>query len=360
MPEALPEMMLANLVAVQADMRLEHYRSPEAFRRKIFQLCDQACALCSDAPSLLAFPEMLGMPLLFTVGEAAAYNHVQALAEDYADYADVAACSSVFSAWLKLLSKYWRALLRTAWRQRCGGRSAWYALRAPEAYRLYYQTFAEAAQHFQVTLVAGTGWWPRLEHEASRGWHIADVRSTNSALSFSPYGRLLDRSHKQQLMPAEARQAGLYPSPTPPQTFVSPLGRMGLAICLDGFYDSILSRLDALAATIVVQPSANHAPWHAAWPANAQLEEGQAWLRYGLRAGLQNRLHLRYGVNPMLVGQLWDLETQGRSSIVSNCRYYPCAQEGYEGLLAIAPHPDREAFVHAHVRLPSIPSFSPK
>ena len=81
------------------------------------------------------------------------------------------------------------------------------------------------------------------------------------------------------------------------------------------------------------------------------VSEGEAWLRYGLREQVQNRMNIQYGVNPMLVGDVWDLSPRGRSSIVANTRFCSTELEGYPGLLAIAPTPDEEAIVRVSVSI---------
>ncbi|HEX7022415.1 MAG TPA: hypothetical protein VF171_06120, partial [Trueperaceae bacterium] len=138
------------------------------------------------------------------------------------------------------------------------------------------------------------------------------------------------------------------------RAFLTPVGSVGVAVCLDGFYRSVLDRLDGEGAQVVVQPSANHASWERPWPADGRLREGEAWLQRGLRAQIQDRLSIRYGVNPMMVGDLWDLQARGRSSLVGNRRYVRAACEGYAGVLALARTSDQEEVVRARVSLPAM------
>jgi predicted amidohydrolase len=134
----------------------------------------------------------------------------------------------------------------------------------------------------------------------------------------------------------------------------TPVGRVAVAVCLDAWYHHVLERLDGLGAQIVVQPSANDAPWRRPWPPDPRRTEEDAWLELGLRAGVQERCSLRYGVNPMLVGDLPPLAPRGRSAIVA--RVAGDAVGGVAGwgpgLLALAPHDDREAVVAVDVPHP--------
>ncbi|CAN5907412.1 hypothetical protein BH24DEI2_BH24DEI2_23990 [soil metagenome] len=328
---------MINLVAVQAEMRLEDYRDSEAFRRKILALTERAVSGLPALPTLLAFPETIGLPLLLTLG----------------DFDTVSDAPSVSGAAFRLARARWRELLGAAWRHRSFGLQALYVWRALPAYRTYHDAFSEAARRYGVTVVAGSSFLPHIEAEAARGLHVADKSVHNTAFTFGETGTVLNRTHKVYLNEGAEAGAGLSRGRLSElQAVETSVGRVGVALCLDAFYGSVLARFDGMGVQIVVQPSANHAPWDRPWLHDPALSEGTAWLRYGLRAGLQNRLHIRYGVNPMLVGDLWDLSARGRSSIVVNGRYAPQAElEGYAGLLALAPTPDREAFVRATVNL---------
>lgn len=318
-------------------MRLEHYESARSFREKILTLTEEAVMGLPEAPTLVAFPEMIGFPLLLALD----------------GFETTRDASSVFEAAFGMARARWRELLTTAWRNRSFGLETLYLWRAVPAYRAYHDAFAEAARTHKVTIVAGSSFLPQVEDEAKRGLHVAAKRIHNTAFTFAETGTVLGRTHKVYLNPGAETRAGLargrlgdlYPIETP-------VGRVGVALCLDGFYSSVVERFDGLGARIIVQPSANHAPWERAWPGDPTVSEGEAWLRFGLSAGLQNRLNLRYGVNPMLVGDLWELAARGRSSIVANRRFVPEAElHGYPGVIALAETTDCETFVRATVRL---------
>ena len=174
----------------------------------------------------------------------------------------------------------------------------------------------------------------------------------NVAYSFASTGRIINRSSKRYLTPGTETRSGLSRAKDSVQPFETPVGRVGVAVCLDGFYSSVIEQLDGLGTQIVVQPSANHAPWDRAWPADLTLSEGEAWLKKGLRAQLEGRLSLRYGVNPMMVGDLWDLKARGRSSLLTNTRFMRAKTEGYEGVLALAETDDQEEIVRVEVDYP--------
>ena len=314
-------------------MQLSDYETPERFRARVLALTEAAVAGLDDAPKLIAFPETIGFPLLLTLGNV-----------------EVSSAKTFGEAALLLAKRHWRALLRVIITKRLSPAAALYHLRALPAYSAYRDAFAEAARFAKATVVAGTVFSPHIEEEASRGVHVAGRGVHNTAFTFGPTGRILDRTHKVYLTPGAESRAGLTRAPLEHvHAFETPVGRVGVAVCLDGFYGSVLERLDGLGAQIVVQPSANHAPWERPWPPDPALTEGEAWLRYGLREGLQNRLHLRYGVNPMMVGEVLDLAPRGRSSLVANTRYHPTEEGGLEGVLALSKSADSEETVRAVV-----------
>lgn len=323
-------------MAVQAELYLSDYLSVQSFRQKILALTEEAVSGLPEIPTVVAFPEAVGFPLLLTLNNP-----------------DVSRHANVTSAVWALARRSWRELLGAVRRYRTPSIQAFYAARSLAAFKAYRDVFSEAAQTFGVTLVAGSSFLPRIEQEALRGLHVADTRVYNTAFTFAPTGTLLGRSPKLHLNPGLESRIGLSRgTPSDLQAIQTPVGTLGVAICLDAFYSSVIERLDALGVQIVVQPSANHASWERPWPGDRALSEGEAWLAYGLRAGLQDRLHLQVGLNPMLVGEVWDLRPRGRSSIVVNERYFPDTHlEGQPGVLALAGTHDREAWVRATLTL---------
>lgn len=325
--------MHLHVVAVQADMRPAHYQSEDAFYDRIQALAQEAVAGSDGAPTLIAFPEAIGLPLAF-------------------GRAGVLAAGSVRGASWAAVRSHAARLVGAAWRHRRVGPSLFFLLDAETVFEAYTTAFGNAARATGATIVAGTAFLPGVEREAARDVHVADPAVRNVAFTFGPGGKLLGRTGKTYLMPQEAA-SGLVPAPLDAlQPVDTPVGRIGVAVCLDAFYEGVVDRLDGLAASIVVQPSANHAPWDRRWPHDPGLSEGEAWWRHGLREGIQQREHLQIGVNPMLVGEVLDLAPRGRSSIVVNRRFHPDHQaEGWPGLVAAAPTPDREAYVRATLEL---------
>ena len=329
-----------NLVAIQAAVSASDYVSAAAFRSKILGLSEEAVAGCGGAPTLLAFPELIGFPLLLAL-----------------DNEESVKAARVSQGALSLVKRHWREVLGAAWRYRTAGLNTLYLWRALPAYRAYRAAFAEAARTFGVSIVAGTTFLPWLEQEVMRGLHITDTRVYNTAFTFSPLGGLLGRTRKRYFTSGAESSSGLSSGPLSDlRPLRTPVGKVGVTVCLDAFYSSVIERLDGLGAQIIVQPSANDASWQRPWPGDPSFTEGEAWLEHGLRAQVQNRLNVQLGVNPMLVGNLWELTFRGRSSIVANTRFFSEAEvENRPGLVAIADTADQAAWVRATLTLHDAP-----
>lgn len=330
---------IVRLAAVQPRWRADDYADAGRFAARVRALVERAVA-DAPGPALVAFPELWALPLLATGGGAA-----DALR---------GGLGSAVGALAR--RRAWRWLAATVRDRRRPWRAV-YADLAVDAYRIWVDAFAEAARATGATLAAGTGFFPTVAYEAARGWHVADPRPTNLALLVGPGGRVVARASKVHLTAGLESRVGLARGRVEDLPVVAtPVGRVALAVCLDGWYHHVLERLDGAGAQILVQPSANDAAWERPWPPDPTVSEGDAWLRRGLAAGLVGRQHLRYGVNPMLVGDLAPLAPRGRSTVVARRAADDEASGPPDGLppgvLAIAPEADAEAVVVADVAHP--------
>ncbi|WP_324667838.1 nitrilase-related carbon-nitrogen hydrolase [Geochorda subterranea] len=128
----------------------------------------------------------------------------------------------------------------------------------------------------------------------------------------------------------------------------TPVGRLGVAICLDAFQEPVVERLVSAGADILVQPSANPGPWTP--------EQQLDWRRSAWTA-VRRWPQLRWGLNPMMVGELLGLRFEGQSSIVSARRElwrpggYEALRDEEGGFVAVAPSATQEAVLVATVPL---------
>uniref|UniRef100_A0A831UIK1 Carbon-nitrogen hydrolase family protein n=1 Tax=Thermus islandicus TaxID=540988 RepID=A0A831UIK1_9DEIN len=259
-------MPFRTLLAVQAEAILQAYRTEAAFRERVFALL--APLQGTPTPRLAAFPELFGLPLL-----------------------------------LHLEGEFrWKDLLKDPllpWR------------RARRAYGVFHRVMAEAARAFGAYLLSGTLLSPPYEEELARGRFSRTPRFQNLALFFNPEGRLLAQVPKLELTPPERWLKG---GGFGPHLVETRAGRVGVLICLDGLFEKHLSRLDALGAEVLLQPSANPAPWERPWPQDPGREEGEVWLA-SAKGRLLGRENLRLLLNPMLNGEILGLRFEGQSGI---------------------------------------------
>ena len=328
------------LAAVQPRWRAADYASAERFADRVAELTLRAVA-GAPGPALVAFPELWALPLLATAG---------GVGERLVD--------GLWAAVRTLLRRRGARWTAQALRRRWRWSDAAYADLAVAAYAMWTEAFAHAARATGATLVAGSGFFPTVVFEAARGLHVADPRVHNLALVFSPSGAVVARAPKVFLTEGLERRVGLARGRLEDLPVVdTPVGRVAVAVCLDGWYHHVIERLDGLGAQVLVQPSANAASWTRPWPPDPAIDEGQAWLGRGLRAGLAGRAHLRYGVNPMLVGRLAPLALEGQSTVLARTALaVPAPDAGAwtpaHGVLGIAADPTAEDVVAVDVPHP--------
>lgn len=288
-----------------------------------------------DVPALVAFPEAIGMPLLFGLR-----------------FADLTASApTVATAVSRILNRTWREVLGLGLRHRTLGLHLLYLLQWRAVYDTYLDTFRAAAREARAYIVAGSLYGPPVDAEARRGIYLEAARARNFSYTFNPAGRALCRTAKVHFVPAERRgglTAGRVEDLQPVHTS---LGRVGVAICLDGFHEGVLQQFDRAGTDILVQPSANDAAWLAPWEFDETVTQEEQWWAEGLPTGLAGRESLRYGINPMLVGHVFDMGFEGRSTICADHSRVDGAWIEREGILAVAPDPAASAIVASEVQL---------
>lgn len=310
--------MKVKAVAVQWMFRLDDYSSSSSFRSRVLSLMkmiDDEIGL--DENSLVVFPEHIGSFLLFM---------------DYVD--KVRACTKLEEAARRMALPNILKLLLLRIIHRCTWNEALVMLRCRKAFRAYVDAFSEASREFETYVVAGSIIVPRM----SPCGELLDHHFYNTSYVFNPEGDVVGIQRKVHLVDFE-KEIGISPASIEDVKAVKlEWGRIGVAICYDAFFNDVLKKLSADGAHILVQPSANPEPW------TPKLEE--EW-RKGCWLAVQEFESFLYGVNPMAVGRMFELEFQGRSSIVAKQDMTP----DRSGYLAIASNPVEEGFVYAELDL---------
>ena len=298
------------LACVQSKLEPEAYRNGDDFAAWVLEQTQRALeARDPSEAALVAFPELIGLPLAF-----------------YLDRSFKA--SSAQEAALGLLRESWLEALTLGFRH---GRLLPANLllpRALEVFAAFKWAFSRAARETNSFIVAGSAFLPGIEDEAARGVFLADARVQNLSFTFAPSGLIVSRQPKIHLTKGLESNLGLARGRLEdllitrlPFADVSTL--VCTLICFDAFFERALERADGSGAHILVQPSANAARWDGPWSSDSSLTEGVEWWRRGPASKIQGRVNIRYCLNPMLVGRLFELEFEGRSSIAANVSLEP-------------------------------------
>lgn len=332
-----PVMAQTNLIAVQARMERSDYRDEAAFRGKIRFLMEVAAREADfSLPTLVAFPELIGMFLSFV--------------PKYWD--DLVGEASLEAGATRIVMQNFASLPEEDRTPERAARRLLFIDTALEAERVYTETFAAAAREYGCYVAAGSIAVPPIEHEASKGGrHVRDESVVwNTAYLFSPNGTCLQRISKVNLVSGlESRLFDEAPASEaiPAQTAI---GKLGTLVCFDGFHETLVERYDSLGVEVLIKPSYNQYPWEGPSTYAEGCREGEQWMKHGCPAIIQGRENIRYGVNPMLVGAVFeDMAAEGLSSISRNTGRPGASWE--EGVLAMASDPAGEEIVAAVVEI---------
>lgn len=327
-----------NLVAVQPRMERGDYRDARAFRAKVAALMDGVRAAADTSlPTLVSFPELIGMFLSF-------------LPRYWEQMRDAPTLEAAGRA---LLAEHYRSLpAEEHLPPKEMARKLMYFDGALEAEATFTEAFADAARGSRCYVSAGSIGVPVIESEPSRGGRfVADgSKLYNMSYLFSPRGVCISRVPKAY--PTPGLEAGLFDGAPlsellPAETAI---GRIGTLVCFDGFHETLVERYDAAGVQVLLQPSYNQHAWDGPSTYDPAHGEGENWLRTACPAIIQGRENIRYGVNAMLVGAVFeDMLAEGISTIAVNTGRVGASLE--DAVLARAQKPDAEETVAATVEL---------
>jgi predicted amidohydrolase len=333
------------LVAAQMHVTQDDYRTEDTFREAVERVLRRVEGACPDpaVPRLVVFPENVGLPLVV----AGARPVVFRLRRMNLAIAAVAGSLIVRNAGFR----------RTfgAWMQRTGGnvaRATGNALLTHggrQALAIMIRVFGDLARRYRATLCAGSLAcpWFELAGGGAGAPRFADAIDVyNTSLTFDPSGRVINVTRK--VYPTDAETGIITPGRLADlQAFDTPIGRVGVLVCADGWYPDCYRRYAGQRVDVLVQPSLvfGLASWNVPWggysgfpePADVdpcdigRITETQAWMKYSL-AGRIGASGARYGANPFLVGGLWDHEAGGWSRTVTGS-----PASGYRPVLADDP-----------------------
>lgn len=274
----------AALVAIQMHITLGDYRSEQHLASRVDELLVSAKRRVQpNVPLLVVFPEDVGLGMLFLD-----------------DYEAVKGCKSIYEAAAVLSQRYALSIRRVMDSYKVSSTRAILLALGKKLESRYRRLFSQAARKHGVTLVAGSAPLP----DSKRPGEVY-----NTCYVFDPRGRLILTQRKVHLIPLEQQEGMDLNAGKVEELRVvnTPVGRLGVAICLDGFHADVIETLVRQKARLIAQPSFNPLPWTP--------EQAESW-KTGLWQACQQHPEL-IGINPMMVGSLFDdVVIEGRSSIV--------------------------------------------
>ncbi|HEY8530719.1 MAG TPA: nitrilase-related carbon-nitrogen hydrolase [Limnochorda sp.] len=281
------------LVAIQQRLDAHDYADLSRLDRRLGTLIEEGLKqLPGGLPTLVAFPEDAGTLLAFADdGE---------LLRKANDLADAVRALAMRHLW---------GLARVRLAARVRTVRALFLERAARAHQAYVELFGGLARRYGCYVAAGSAVFPEHVVEGGRAQLRPGTSAYNTCYLFGPDGQVLGSQKKVHLVEMEGQgYLDLTPAPLDSLTVVpTPVGRVGIAICLDAFHDDVLERLRAQGVQILVQPSANPLAWDE-W-------QRDDWARGAWRAVLEGGGRPLYAVNPMMVGSLFELAFEGQSGI---------------------------------------------
>ena len=323
------------MAAVQMKLDIRDYYSRKRYERKISSLMKQvADRLNPGLPALVVFPEDVGLMLIAQGNE----NTLQ----------DV---STLKEAIKKMTLRYLLPVLGYRLRFGISWVPALYYHHHPLIAETYFETFSMLAEKYQVHIAAGSVPLPHYRIKDGRVLYRGKPLGPgiyNTAYLFNPEGKVTGCQDKVHLLELE-QEEGLHLTPgsiKDIRVFPTEAGRIGIAVCLDGFQEDVINRLREQQANILIQPSANPQTW--------DREQQEDWLTGSYH--FTHRLgYFKVAVNPMMNGNLLDLSFYGQSSIITREKNSTSGKyrdlKPQKGFLAVSDSDDREEIMIAEVVL---------
>jgi predicted amidohydrolase len=312
---------------VQSCFTDRDYRSLEAFREKVRSLCSRIPSARSP-DRLVVFPELTGLWLPLLKGRQP--RSLPALVLSLFLGHPLGLLGSL------ALGRGMAAAFRLDWQ---AGLHGW------------IEPFREAARQLAAYVCPGSSVLPPFDWELRRGPHVTGGGVYNTSCLISPRGTILGWTRKVHPPRAE-RRLGIHPAPLRDlDVYRTDIGRIGILLCLDGFHEAAVQRLDRLGCEIVVQPSANPLPWRKPPRKGMELSQEAQWLGQGLGYLIRGRENIALALNPMSVSSVLGHRDEGRSNLFLNPAKgvetpsqtrLPKGDRSHSGLAAIAASCDRE------------------
>ena len=217
---------------------------------------------------------------------------------------------------------------------------------APENMQLYLRTCAELAREHGVYLLCGSAVHAHLQ-EVGGQVQLEGPELYNQAVLIGPDGKVLGAWDKVHLTADEGPLGMIDGKLQDLVTVSTPVGDIGVATSLDAFKQDVIGQLEKTGTTVFLQPDANAALWTGEeHGTSTHRPQPEAWLDSSWSV-VQKSPTIRYAVNPMVVGNLFDVGFDGQSAIIGKAEAHP-QKQGYVlteprgGFIALMPWAEAE------------------
>lgn len=315
-----------NLLCIQPYMLTSDYAAWETLRRKTDAYLEEAQRRgWLNRKTIVVFPEYIGTWLVIAGEKRAVYE------------------SPTVDGAMKLMAASNPIAFARAYASARGSdkiKDALFRMKAKEmSYGLhgagsYYWVFAWGAQHYGVTIVAGSIVLPSPTVDCPSFVQSGVGPLYNVCAVFPPTWNA--RTHLAvKSFPTKEELGFIAPGKVEDlPVFDTPAGRLGVLVCADAWFPEAYEILKRKKASIVVVPSYGLGddqvlkrvwPGYSGWPNPedvspgdpGKITEAEASLKYGPAARLA-KSGIRHGAVVCLRGRLWDLGSHGTTVIVRN------------------------------------------
>lgn len=307
-------------IAVQVKCNIRDYRTFESFEHKTANLFEKIENLIrNDAPNLVVFPEDYGTPLVIA-----------------SEKIDVEKYKTIEEAMKRTIMKKFPLIFIKSLLLKVSLVRSIFLMNSEEIFRNYVKIFREMSRKYSIYVVAGSIAIPMTEVHDDEVRLVRDSKIFNTSLVFDPNGKIVGVQRKVHLVDIEGSKGLDISSGDLDSINVieTEFAKIGIAICFDAFHKDVVERLVKNGAEVLIQPSANPGKWTS--------EQEEDWKK-GCWNMIQSYDELKYGINPMMVGSLFDLNFEGVSSIVAKVE----KTRDRSGYLVKASSPNEEEILYA-------------
>ena len=375
----------ADFALVQSRFLLSDYLTEENFSAKIDSLFSRVFKSKERKPLLVVFPELTGLwiPVLTNLFKRSGNRKYADCKNPDRKYPDREQTPDKINQIVQnptlagiIFKNITRSPLRALLSFITGQRFSFAFYRNwKESYRIWITPFLKAAERYNTYVCPGSIFMPPIDREVLQGLFAVSRGIYNTSFLINPKGKVVGVSRKVNITKDEkklgikgGRVEDLFP-------FSTEIGKVGILICLDGFYDSLAARMDNFGCEVVIQPSANPEKWKQEPRRGAEQTQEEEWLSSGIGKLVQGRESIIYALNPMSVSSVFGHADEGLSnawvnSSLADSAYsadsvdlmdsadsadepgsslktgFKKADSGYEGLLSIAENYDKEEIVY--------------